>query len=243
VIHLGDDDLVLLHYSESEDTSGAGAHLRECSECRARRDALTLVLAASGELAVPERPADYGQQVWERLAPRLARPTARPVFVPRRFAAFAALAASLAIAFVLGRRTAPQLPLSQPVRERILLVAVGDHLERSQMVLLELTNADPKRPLEIASERRLARELVGANRLYRQSAVRAGEAGVADLLDELERVLVEVAHAPDALPPAQVQALQQRIAARGIVFKTRVLGMRAREREKSPVAASPAAIS
>ena len=37
---------------------------------------------------------------------------------------------------------------------------------------------------------------MGANRLYRQTVVRAGEPGMASLLEELERLLVEVAHRP-----------------------------------------------
>ena len=38
------------------------------------------------------------------------------------------------------------------------------------------------------------------SRLYRQAAVRAGEPGVASVLDELERVLIEVANSP---PPVR----------------------------------------
>ncbi len=245
--HLSDDDLVLLHYGEAEDARAAEAHVADCAECRSRREALARVLAAADELPVPERPSTYGDEVWKRLAPQVHL---RPVPVParravvRRFAAFAALAAALVVAFVLGRQSVPPpAPLTGQVRERILLVAVGDHLERSQMVLVELTNADPSRPLDIAPERRVARELVDANRLYRQTAVKAGEAGVADVLDELERVLVEIAHSPQDLKPVQVKALQQRIESRGILFKVRVVGSRVREREKKAEGRMATAIS
>jgi hypothetical protein len=129
------------------------------------------------------------------------------------------------------------------VRERILLVAVGDHLERSQMILVELTNADPSQPLDIAPEQRLAQDLVGANRLYRQTAVKAGETGVADVLDDLERVLLEIAHSPKDLKAAEVKTLQQRIAARGILFKVRVVGSSVREREKEAVGPMASAVS
>ena len=40
--------------------------------------------------------------------------------------------------------------------ERVLLVAVGDYLERSQMVLFELANANPKDPLDISAEQERA---------------------------------------------------------------------------------------
>ncbi len=40
--------------------------------------------------------------------------------------------------------------------ERVLLVAVGDYLERSQMVLIELANAHPKGKLDISAEQERA---------------------------------------------------------------------------------------
>jgi anti-sigma factor RsiW len=67
--------------------------------------------------------------------------------------------------------------------------AVGDHLERSQMVLVELAHADTSGELDISAERQLADDLVASNRLYRQTAQQMGHANVAGLLDELERVL------------------------------------------------------
>jgi hypothetical protein len=242
---LSDDDLVLVHYGEAGDAAGE-THLAACADCRRRLEEIGRVLVAADALPVPERSDDYGAEVWRRLAPELRRKPLsflrRPAL--RRWGTVAALAASLVVAFVLGRQSAPPTtPLSAPVRERILLVAIGDHLERSQMILVELTNADPSRPLDIAPEQRLAQELVGANRLYRQTAVSAGETGVADVLDELERMLLEIAHSPKDLNAAEVKTLQQRIAARGILFKVRVVGSRVREREKEAVGPMGTAVS
>ena len=160
---------------------------------------------------------------------------------PRRLLWSGALAASLVAAFLLGRylpRPAAE-GTSAPVRERILLVAVGDHLERSQVVLLELLNADPQAPLDVTAERRSAEDLVSANRLYRQAAVRSGDAGVAQVLEELERVLVEVANGPSELGPADLAALRRRIESQGVLFRVRVIGSRIREREKEAVEGPP----
>jgi hypothetical protein len=52
------------------------------------------------------------------------------------------------------------------------------------------------------------------------------------VLEELERVLVEVAAGPDALAPQDVAELQRRIEARGLLFKVRVVGSQVRERER-----------
>ena len=65
------------------------------------------------------------------------------------------------------------------------------------MVLAELSNApDAKGKLDISDERQMAEELLDDNRLYRQTARTTGDTGVANVLDDLERVLIEIAHSP-----------------------------------------------
>jgi len=148
------------------------------------------------------------------------------------------MAGLVVAAFFAGRfwpgqvRPAPQ-PIAQPVRERILLVAVGDHLERSQMVLLELVNSKPDGEVDISEEQQRAQDLVAANRLYRQTAARAGEAGLASVLEELERTLIEVAHRPTLLSSAEFEELRRRIEAQGILFKIRIIDSQVRQREQT----------
>ena len=86
-------------------------------------------------------------------------------------------------------------------RERVLLVAVGDYLERSQMVLVELANANAKGPLDISSEQERAGGLVAETRLYRQTAAHTGDTNIDSVLEELERVLVEITHEPSKISP------------------------------------------
>jgi hypothetical protein len=119
-------------------------------------------------------------------------------------------------------------------RDRILLVAVGDHLERSQMILVELMNATPGESLDISTQQRAAEDLVSENRLYRQAAKRDKDASVANLLDELERVLVDIAHEPSKLSGAELESVKQRIEAQGIVFKVRVVGSQIQQRKQRP---------
>ena len=163
-----------------------------------------------------------------------------PVWWPaRHWAAAAAVAMLMVAAFLAGRyypkAQPPQTAGAAQVRERILLVAVGDHLDRSQVVLVELVNAQPGQPLDITSERARAEDLVAANRLYRQTAVRAGDARVAGVLDELEPVLLEIAHSPGRLTPEESDQLRERIAGAGILFKVRVAGSAVRQREQKAV--------
>jgi hypothetical protein len=189
-------------------------------------------------ISVPERGPEYGQQVWERIEGRLsAMPPARPVrvFFPWRWAMASGFAALLVVAFLAGRffpwsPTRPEPVLSDAlVGERVLKAAVADYLERSQVVLVELSNASPKGVLDITAEQARAADLVMENRLYRQTAARTGDVAVAGVLEELERVLLEIAHAPSQISPGELETLRGRLEADGILFKIRVLGSNVRE--------------
>ncbi len=59
---------------------------------------------------------------------------------------------------------------AEQIRERILLSDVGDHLDRSQMALVELVSSDDNTSMDMAGERSRAEQLVADNRLYRQTA-------------------------------------------------------------------------
>ena len=139
-----------------------GAHLKECPECKAELDRIEAVLAALDTMPVPDPGEDYGQRVWKQIASRL--PEKRHwwdfglskqvasggsawsgLFEPRRLVTFAAVAALVVVAFLAGRRVGPDKTVADAanVRERVLIMAVGEHLGRSEMVLVELSNAEP----------------------------------------------------------------------------------------------------
>lgn len=241
--HPNEEQLVLFYYGDADDLAAIEQHLAECDACRASFDALKQTCAVMESLPVPQRGAGYGREVWARLAPRLDRPRAwswREWFQPQRLALAGALAALLVVAFLAGRFT-PRIPevagpSAPEVRERILLVAVGDHLERSQMVLVELANTKPNGEVNITAERSRAEQLVTANRLYRQTAVNVGDTAMASVLDDLERALLEIARSPSELSGSELAALQKRMETKGILFKVRVVGSQVREREKIPIA-------
>jgi hypothetical protein len=236
VSHLTEEELVLRHFGEAEDPA-VDAHLSECEACRTALDTLRKDLAAVPLPEPPPRGEDYGAKVWARLEPQLGAGRPRRRVEMRRVWAPVGIAASLILAFLLGRHWPHEKPAPAPVsaaaRERILLVAVGDHLERSEMLLVELVNAGADgQPVDISTQQQYAEELVGANRLYRQTVVRAGEPGVASLLDELERLLVEVAHRPSSMTPADLADIRSRIESRGLLFRVRVIETQVREKEK-----------
>ena len=250
--HLSEEQLILHYYGEEGDALAAERHLDECEACRALYGSLQRTLNVVDSLPVPEPGAEYGEQVWKRIEHRLpARRRARWLWAlpsPWRWAAAsAAFAALLVAAFLAGRfyphpRQPVQLAAADPqAGERILLVAVGDYLERSQMVLIELANARSPGSLDISAEQERAVDLVSENRLYRQTAAHTGDAAVGSVLDELERVLLDITHAPSRLSAGELEKLRQRLEAEGILFKIRVLGSNVRNQEEKGSEGAPRA--
>ena len=242
--HLSEEQLVLYHYGEGPHRPAVEEHLAACDSCRADYAGLKQVLAAVEAAPVPERGPAYGAEVFERLRPRLneaqrAGWSWAEFFPPRRWVLAAAMAVLVLAAFLAGRfwphAQSPAAATMAPekVRERILLVAVGDHLERSQMVLVELVHAQGNGTVDISQEQQWAEELLGDNRLYRQSAAQAGQTGMTAVLEELERALMEIANSPGKIRRAELEQIRRHIEGQGILFKVRVFGSEVREREKA----------
>ena len=242
--HLTHDELVLSYYGEP-DLGARRDHLAACDECSAELARLARVLDRVTPIDVPEPDAGYEARVWDRLQWRLRGEQKR---VRRgEWMKWTAAAAMLALAFFAGllwnRRqdgrpstavaTATAAPAGTPVsstpaqqqqaRDRVLLIVVGDHFDESERVLVELTNLNPGEGVDISAERGRAEELLASNRLYRQNARQRGEENVATLLDELEPVLIEIAHAPSQLSAEELRSIQKRVEKKGLVFKLRVV--------------------
>lgn len=238
--HLDEEQLVLHYYGEDADGEGArNRHLAECRECRENYQSLQLVLNTIDAAATPERLPDYEAEVWKRIGPRLKRRLPWWATTPRWWVLIPATALLVTVAFLAGRYSNPPglstATAANQIRERVLLVAVGDHLERSQMVLAEISNApDGKGKVDISGERQLAEDLLDDNRLYRQTAHRTGDTNVANVLDDLERVLMEIAHSPSEVSKDQFERLRHEIEERGLLFKVRVVETGVRQREHAP---------
>jgi len=102
-------------------------------------------------------------------------------------------------------------------------------------MLLDLANADGP-AIDVSLQQAWAADLIDANRLFREAAVQAGDAGLATLLEDLERSLLDIVHAPSTLTPAQLDDVRTRLDAASLVFKVRVLSGELRERETAPPA-------
>ncbi len=238
--HMTEEQLIAYRDGETRGRENFVDHLNDCAECQHELARLNAFFAALDAMPVPDPGADFADRVWQRISPRLEEKRARwwhALFEPRRILAFAAMAAVIVLAFFVGRHTAHQPGVDTAdagkTRERILVVAVGNHLGRSEMVLMELANAEPtkgQKLMNISAEQKRAEDLLEENRLYRQTAVRDGDKLMASTLDELEPILLDIANSPDEITPSQFEAIQKRIAAKGILLKIRVVDQDLRDR-------------
>jgi hypothetical protein len=243
--HLKEEELIAYREGVAEQRTTISQHLSACEECRGELERIEAVLAALDTLPVPNPGADYGRHVWQRIAARLSEKPGRwwQVWLePRRLVAAGGIVVMIVAAFVAGRiskrGSAPDnIANQEQVRERVLVVAVGEHLGHSERMLVELSNAAPNSPkqkeVNISAEQRRAEDLLEENRMYRQTAMQEGDAGLASVLDELERVLLDVAHSPEEVTPAQLEAIQKQIEARGILFKVRVVNKELQQRQEA----------
>jgi hypothetical protein len=246
--HPSEEDLVLHVYGDSAHPPAIDAHLAVCSGCRSEYQAIARTLTMIGTPAPPERGDLYGLEVWQRIRPRLPAPDPWPRFLHVRWSTLtmgAAIAVFAVAAFIAGRYwpsngqpVAPPMQAAGPGpgdEARARTIAIIEHLERSERVLLDVTNADGSE-LDVTEEQAWAAELVDANRLYREASAQSGDAATALVLDDLERSLLEIVHAPSTLTPAELEDVRVRFDAAALLFKVRVLSSELREREAAPPA-------
>lgn len=238
--HPGEEELLAHYYGCEEPGAETAAHVAGCAECRGALEQLKRELAVMSQLETPRREAGYEDLVWARLTaaePALAR---RRGWWPRwgalrAWALMGAMAALVMAAFLAGRYsqnvTAPAASAGNgpEAQKSVLAAALEGHLASSERILLDVVNSGVD-DAGWDSQRVRADALVDANRLYRLTAGRQGQLALESVLEDLERVLIELAHAPEGAQPA---GLQDRITDQELVFKLRILQFRLREQPRA----------
>jgi hypothetical protein len=256
--HVTDEELLLDYYGETspEGRAEMRAHLESCPACRALDRELRGVLALVDSAPLPDAPPGLEREMWARVEPHIVAATSRrsePVrpkpdttawsFELPRWALAACVAALAVGSFALGRVwDAPPPPSvasvndARAVSERLLRSEVEEHLERSQRMLVELVNADDSAPVMLASDRERVSDLVAAGRLYQRSVEEIGDAETRDLLEDVERVLVEIANGPDVETSKDWSGVRARISDQDLIFRLRLMTaeLRAREQRATP---------
>ena len=263
-MHLTEDDLILHYYGEDQTTeAGVTQHLDACADCGAAWQQLRRVMEAIDAAPVPEPSPSFERNVWARLEGELfpvefsrsgdrENSTGkssgwRAWFIGPRLALAGGLAAVILVVGALRMSTTVEPGETMAAdttagahREQVMLTAVSDHIEQSQVVLVELANAESgDDEIDVSLERDAADDLVSAGRLYRETAKETGNLQLAALLEELEMVLVEIARGPGALSGDELAALRAQIEEQQLIFKLQVLGADVKARRESATEFKP----
>ena len=261
--HLTEDELILHYYDETEgvDRARVDTHLASCGECQFAQGQLRRVMTLVDSAAPVEAAPGFERTAWARLEPALdlntndgpVRRSATRVYdlvfgrtareggwFPQ-WALAGGVTALVVAAFVAGRfsggdspvTTAPSAAVAEVEPSRVLQAAVGEHLDRTQMVLVELANAESDGAGVLAVEHQRAEDLVAASRVIRQSALQSGDGQVVDILEDLERVLIEIANAPANATSNDLTDLQSRITREDLLFRLRVIASEMRQRNQT----------
>ena len=241
--HIDEDDLVLYFYGEARKAVRIARHLEACPQCAEAYSDLAATLTLTTTLQIPERDERYGLEVWQRIRPHLPAHGAfqRPPLwlLPRRAVATAAAALIIGALVAGGWWRRPRAaPPSRPevaeqatdASERARIAAIADHLEESERMLLDFVNSGEPM-IDLNDQQASAAGLLESNRLYRDAAALAGDDVAASVLDELERSLLEIVHAPSRMPARQRDEARVRLGSAPLLLKVLVLAEQYRKRE------------
>lgn len=228
---------------ELDDTvrSDVARHLAECTACAAEVEHLREVLhrvpkvvTRASEQRSEEFWNGFARRVEQRIGPKWEMQPAPMLDVltswfyfrrPALAAAGVALAGvGIVVSVWIARMAEVQPPHDQiveqaPVDEHV--ERVGQYFRRSKSLLVGLTNkkAPEGVPLDLSLERQVSRQLVEEARQLREQPL---DPGATQLIDEMERILIELANAEDAGVQSNMDLLRSGIRQENLLFKVRM---------------------
>ena len=241
--HLTEEELIAHTFAE-DDKDGVEQHLEACAECAKNYAELRGDLAEMEFAEVPVRDALHGKRVWESISASL------PAYEGRKWnwlrggpwmgLSYAAACIALATCTFIGgrlweRREAKTLAgnhtqhkqqsVAHPP-QRVVVVVLSDHLDRSERLLMELKHADADSAEMVSPLRDEARSLLAANRTCRQNVKHNNDPALATTLARLDHLLAELANQPEGLNSTMITRLQEEMNADRLLFEVRVLRSR-----------------
>lgn len=229
------DEIVELYFYDELAPAGRAdveSHLRACAACRESLAELRAIQAALASRGHDAEPDDGWDAFMSRLEARLDRDRHQPLpsVVSRssrliQLAAALALIASGALAgWTLSRVMPDTAPASVSVpapTDRVLTEASDTGLERARVVLAGLAQKDEG--AEWSLERRMAATLLPEVRLIRQAAADRGRGDLADILMDVETLLLQASYARDD-DPETLERLRGMIDRRDVLMRLSMAG-------------------
>ena len=228
---VSDETLLLFHYGElaDDEMQQLRERLHDDAELAQRHADLSAMLAAVPE---PQATRDdfYGRRVWQGVESRLEQESDNMPGTPWwRITGLAAGIGIVAIAaYQAGQVTSTMPTPTQAVvdspdrdsgRARFVQASLRNHMNSASRLFLEIENAESYGVVDIEAERNWAMTLLVANRLYRYAAEQAGQKRVAQVLADMEPVLIELTNSDRVVTNAEFNALRQRLDNSNITFK------------------------
>jgi anti-sigma-K factor RskA len=228
-------------------------HVTGCGDCRRGVEELEAIRAAlAARPAVSSPPGGDWSAFMSRLtarvdrepAPHEAAPAAGPRPVPLLssarhgrvsyvgYAAMAALLALVTVSVAVATRSRKPAAVSARVEEPASRDDTAfeqlseEHFERSKLVVLGLTTKDPERvkAADWMYERDLASSLLTDTRMYRMAAEDRGLQSLADVMRDLELVLLQTS-LTDGGDPASLPQIQRLIRKRDLLGRMDIVSV------------------
>lgn len=222
-------------------------HCASCKTCASRRDAMRdtlFIVARPGDSPADARPEEFWDAFAQRVESTIAgrrRAAPRPSWTGllddiertiqlqwRTVAGFAGALTILAVAFALWRLTPPTTPPDrtdagtiEPANTTLASTRVNQYLRKSKVLLVGLTNMETPEgtSLDLTTERQVSRELIQEARYLRQQPL---DTRSAELIDQLERILIELANMEEQTDLPNVEMIRSGIHRENLLFKIRM---------------------
>jgi len=217
-------------------------HLEKCTDCRQLHTEMreaTHALHAQGIRSglhddIPERVAL--DAMWENLQPELNRIDAeRYRALPRQryqrmIGISVAIAASLALVIaILPLLSSNDVAAPQPVASALISPELMEYLTRAEVMLLLVANAETQNVSAVPIRPTFARDLALEANVLNTNMQRTINSGQSQLLQDIEFLLMQIANLDSTNMEQGVQLLQQYLEENSVLFKIRLLEMRAQE--------------
>ncbi len=221
------------------------AHLASCPDCAEEYQQLSWTLKVMDQRQAPAVDPAYWEGFWNRLSSRLEPEKHRtrlpdwrawfpPVAIPVRPAWVMVTAAVLLVAtgIFIGRSTylsrtgAPthaRAAVLDPALVAEFNTLAGRYLERSKVILLGMDNFDVSEDdlvtLDFSRQQLLSQELVHQGRELKMHQVAATNEGLRMLIEEIERILMQLANSEGEEQEWTIRLIQDGIEKNSILLK------------------------
>ena len=117
---------------------------------------------------------------------------------------------------------------SPQATQRVVLVVLTDHLDRTERLLVQLEHSQSPDSVENDKMQSEARELLASNRHYLVTASNSSDAELAGAHERQEDAVAEIANDPN-LTAADLKRVRKDMNTKGILFEIRVLQTRSQD--------------